>query len=216
MLENFPCKIIFMADGDTDYLFLEKMLKEDAELSELPITMLRPEDAGLKRRTGGGHLTLLKEIGFAAIRAAQGHADGVFALVDNDDDDRFRFPHEQACGNCRECEAQAELAKITWGRPFKKGVSILFRALETLLLSAKDGFTPQIEEHLYGERLKRQLYGSCVNLHNKPEVFAACQQVLSQISIERISAKSYPRLKQHLRAMLIAEPSAEYLAPSKC
>ncbi|PIE36113.1 hypothetical protein CSA56_01485 [candidate division KSB3 bacterium] len=77
------CKIIFIGDGETDYLFVEKIFKEDPDISHLPITILRPEETQLKRRAGGGHKTLLREAGLAAIRAAQGFADGVFVLVDN-------------------------------------------------------------------------------------------------------------------------------------
>ena len=192
-------RIVFMADGETDYLFLEKIFKDDPDLSHLPITILRPEAIGLKRRTGGGHETLLKEAGLAAIRAAQGYADGGFVLVDNDGDGRFRFPHQQTCGACRECEADARLAKINWGQPFKKGAAILFQALETLLLSARDGFNPQMEESLYQGALKDRLYGR--HIDNSDESYAAFQVLLPQIAVHRITARSYPRLKQRISAM---------------
>ena len=200
-LRNY--KILFMADGETDYLFLEKVFRDDPDLSPLPITMLRPEDVNLKRRVGGGHDTLRKELGFAAIKAAQGYADGVFALVDNDGDARFQFPHEHACGDCRECEAQAELRKIHWGQPFEKGAAILFQALETLLLSTRNDFTPQLEESLHHENLKVRLYGRHFN--NPDDMFVAFQKVLSQITIHDITARAYPRLKQHLSAMVRIE-----------
>jgi len=47
-------KIIFIGDGDTDYLFIEKIFRDDPDLSKLPIALVKPEDTKLKRRTGGG------------------------------------------------------------------------------------------------------------------------------------------------------------------
>ncbi len=193
-------RIIFMADGDSDYHFLEKMFADDPDVSSLPISIVRPEEVNLKRREGGGHNTLLKELGFAAIKAAQGYADGVFALVDNDGDARFRFPHDHACGDCRECEAYAELTKIRWGQPFKKGAAILFQALETLLLSARNDFTPQLEESLHHENLKVRFYGR--HFTNTDDMVAAFQKALSHIAIHHIKARTYPRLKQRIRAMV--------------
>lgn len=51
-----------------------------------------------------------------------------------------------------------ELEKINWGN-FRKGAVIFFQAVETFLLSAKDGFTPQLEEELFSQALKVKLYG---------------------------------------------------------
>jgi hypothetical protein len=69
---------IVVADGSTDYLLLRKVIQEDQELAPARvIKMIAPEDVGLTRRTGGGHRTLLRDLGIALIRAAQGYADGV-------------------------------------------------------------------------------------------------------------------------------------------
>jgi len=66
-------KIIVVADGETDYLFIQKAFKADPDLSELPISIIKPEDLGLKRRTGGGHKTLLNYAGTAEIAANVRH-----------------------------------------------------------------------------------------------------------------------------------------------
>ncbi|HAO20389.1 MAG TPA: hypothetical protein DCQ37_07885 [Desulfobacteraceae bacterium] len=66
-------KIIVVADGETDYLLLQKVFKADPDLSELPISIIKPEDLGLKRRTGGGHKTLLNYAGTAEIAANVRH-----------------------------------------------------------------------------------------------------------------------------------------------
>lgn len=189
-------KIIVMADGDTDYLFLEKVLNDDPEISDLPICFIRPEDIGLKRRTGGGHKTLLKEAGLAAIKAAQGYANGVLILVDNDGDKRFRFPHNDFCHDCRECEAYKAIEQINWGQPFKKYAVIFFQAVETFLLSARDHFTPQMEKNLFSIALKTKLYGR--DIVNSYEKFEAFKNELEKIEIIKIKARSYPRLKKAL------------------
>jgi len=190
-------KIIIVADGETDYLFIQKAFKADSDLSELPISIIKPEDLGLKRRTGGGHKTLLKDAGLASIKAAQGFADGVFVAVDNDGDPRFRFPHEN-CGDCRECEALKEIEKINWGT-FRKGATIFFQAVETFLLSAKDGFTPQLEEKLFSQALKVKLYGQQVE--NSQEIYQLFQKELDKTDIRKIRARSYPRMKKAISDM---------------
>ncbi len=195
-------KIIVMADGDTDYLFLEKAFKDDPDISDLPLSLIRPEEVGLKRRVGGGHKTLLKEAGLAAIKAAQGFANGVLVLVDNDGDKRFKFPHEEACGGCRECEAYSAIERINWGQPFKKKAVIFFQAVETLLISARDYFTPQIEEQYFSSNLKRFLYGR--DIADIGEQYKAFQEKLKRIDVKKIKAKSYQRLKNAFRK--IAKP----------
>lgn len=189
--------LILMADGDTDYLFMEKALIEDPDISVLPIKLVRPEDVGLKRRSGGGHRTLLKESGLAAIRAVQGYAHGVLILVDNDGDPRFTFPHDKRCNDCRECDAWEVLEKINWGQPIKKGAAILYQAIETLLLSARTTFTPQLEERLFSQELKQAVYGRPIG--NITERYQTFKTELNKIQISKIKAKSYPRLKQILR-----------------
>ncbi len=191
--------IIVMADGDTDYLFLDKALTDDPDISDLPITIVRPEDIGLKRRDGGGHKTLLKEAGLAAIKAAQGFASGVLVLVDNDGDKRFEFPHEEACGACRECEAYHAIDKIQWGRPFRKSAVILYQAVETILLSARSYYTPQMEGRYYSSNLKRTLYGK--DFINSGDQYNAFQKELEILDINKIKARSYPRLKEAFRKM---------------
>jgi len=195
-------RIIVVGDGDTDYLFLEKAVRDDPELSALPISVIRPEDVGLKRRVGGGHKTLLKEAGLAAIRSAQGFAEAVLVLVDNDGDGRFRFPHRQHCGNCRECEASEALEKVGWGQPFRKGAAILFQAVETLILSAKQdiGFTPQLEESLYSTALKVRLYGR--EIHDMAEMYDAFREALEETDVKKIRARSYPHKKKILTEMV--------------
>ncbi len=191
--------IIVIADGDTDYLFVQKAFTDDPDMSDLPLSIVRPEEIGLKRRFGGGHKTLLKEAGLAAIKAAQGFASGVLVLVDNDGDKRFEFPHEKACGACRECEAYSAIEKIQWGRPFGKSAVILYQAVETILLSARDYFTPQMEEQYYSSNLKRVLYGK--DIVNSREQYNAFQKELETLDIKKIKAKSYPRLKEAFRKM---------------
>ncbi|RLC00215.1 MAG: hypothetical protein DRI57_32585 [Deltaproteobacteria bacterium] len=195
-------RLIVVGDGDTDYLFLEKAVRDDPDLSALPISVMRPEDVGLKRRVGGGHKTLLKEAGLVSIKAAQGFAEAVLVLVDNDGDERFRFPHKKHCGNCRECEASDALEKVEWGQPFRKGAAILFQAVETLLLSAKQdvGFTPQLEESLYSLPLKIKLYGR--QIHDAAEMYDAFREVLENTDVNRIRARSYPRMKKILTEMM--------------
>ena len=188
--------IIVMADGDTDYLFLEKVLKDDPDISNLPICFVRPEELGLKRRTGGGHKTLLREAGLAVIKSAKGFADGVLLLLDNDGDPRFSFPHDDHCGNCRECEAYHAMERVRWGQPLKNKAVILFQALETMLLSTKDGFTPQLEENCFSGDLKIRLYGR--DMRGGQEKYEAFQYELEKTDIKKIKAKSYPRLKKVL------------------
>ncbi len=186
-------KVIVMADGDTDYLFLEKAVRDDPDLAKLPLSFLRPEEVRLVRRTGGGHRGLLRDATTAAMHAANGFADAVLVLADNDGDDRFAFPHDRHCGDCRECEAWESLEKVTWGE-FGKGAAILFQAVETLLLSAKAGFTPQIEESLYSAELKTRLYGR--QIHDSAEMYAAFREILENTDVNKIRARSYPRMKK--------------------
>lgn len=191
-------KIIVVADGETDYLFIQKAFKLDPDLSKLLISIIKPEDTGLKRRTGGGHKTLLKEAGLAAIKAAKGFADGVLVIADNDGDPRFRFPHESRCGDCRECEALQAIEKIDWGN-FRKGAVIFFQAVETFLLSAKDGFTPQLEEELYSKELKATIYKR--QFRDLQEMYRAFQEELEKTDIHKIKARSYPRMKKIISDM---------------
>ena len=190
-------KVILMADGDTDYLFMEKVIIEDPDISILPIKFVRPEDVGLKRRSGGGHKTLLRESGLGAIRASQGFAHGVLVLVDNDGDPRFTFPHDTRCNDCRECDAWEVLEKITWGQPIRTGAAILYQAMETLLLSARTTFNPQLEEKLFSKELKQAVYGRPVA--NKGARYQAFKTELKNTRLSKIKAKSYPRLKQTVK-----------------
>lgn len=187
-------RVILVADGDTDYLLMEKVTAEDPGVSSLPIKFLKPEEAGLRRRIGGGHRTLLREAGLAAIMAAKGHADGVLVLVDNDGDPRFGFPHDRGCPGCRECEARDALERIDWGRPFQRAAAIVFQAAETLLLSARSGFTPQMEAELFGKRLKTRLYGR--DIQDARELHDAFRKELERTSVPAIRARCYPRIKQ--------------------
>ncbi|MCP4345998.1 MAG: hypothetical protein GY795_10790 [Desulfobacterales bacterium] len=199
--DHRPLKIIVVGDGDTDYLFFEKAIEDDPDLSSLPISIVKPEDIGLMPRKGGGHKTLLKDASKAAYKAAKGFADAVLVLVDNDGDARFKFPHSKHCGNCRECEAWntlEEIQQLSWAQPFKKGAAILFQALETLLLSARSGFTPQIEESLYSKALKIKFYGQQTD--NMTEAF---KEKLEQTDMTKIRARSYPRMKKILTAMVV-------------
>ena len=189
-------EIIFICDGETDYKFIEKMFKEDKELNKLGIRAIKPEDVGLKRRQGGGHKTLLKDASFAAMKAAQGFADGVFVLVDNDCDKRFVFPHN-SCNGCRECEAIDTLNKIKWGKPFCKDASILYQAIETLILSAKRKMTPQEEDMLCSKQLKTALYGK--EPKKQQEHYELFIIELNNINTNNIQARSYNRLKQKVK-----------------
>lgn len=189
-------KIILMADGDTDYLFAAEVLCHDPEVHGIQIQLLRPEDVSLRRRTGGGHITLLREIGLAAIRAAQGYADGVLVLVDNDGDDRFKFPHDRRCDDCRECDAWAALERVSWGQPFRRGATILYQAVETLVLSARNYFTPQIEENLFSSALRKELYKR--DIVDIRERYRAFESELEGIQLAKIKARSYPRFKRSL------------------
>ncbi|MGD0489667.1 MAG: hypothetical protein ABSB94_21105 [Syntrophorhabdales bacterium] len=192
---------IVVADGSTDYLLLRKVIQEDQELAPARvIKMIAPEDVGLTRRTGGGHRTLLRDLGIALIRAAQGYADGVFALVDNDGDARFHFPHDRPCQDCRECEAWAELEKVKWGKPVKKGAAILYQAAETIPLSARAEFSPAIEEGTFSDNLKRWLYGR--HIEDKNERYEAFAKELEKMTVSDIKARCYPRLKKTLIAMI--------------
>jgi hypothetical protein len=189
-------KIILMADGDTDYTFMMKVLKDDNDISNLNIKLIRPEELGLRRRSGGGHNTLCREAGLAAIKAANGYADGVMVLVDNDGDERFLFPHNQRCNDCRECDALDAIERINWGKPIKKTAVILYQAIATLLLSTGTTFTPQIEEQLFGNKLKKALYKKEIkNLQEKDKAFI---KELEKINVKKIRARSYPRIKRAL------------------
>jgi hypothetical protein len=188
-------KLILIADGETDYLLMKKIMLSDSDLSILPIQLIKPEDVGLHRRTGGGHKTLLSDALHAAQAAAQGRADGVFVLVDNDGDARFSFPH-YACDNCRECEAKQRIASITWGRPFLKEASILFQAAETILLSVRPSFNTNQECMLYSAALKTELYGRQIN--DLKEMYEAFSKELQKIKIVNIKAKCYFRIKNLL------------------
>jgi hypothetical protein len=186
-------KIILIADGSTDYLLMEKVMSSDPELMNLPIELVKPEDVRLYRRTGGGHKTLLNDALHAAQRAAQGYADGVVVLVDNDGDPRFRFPHEN-CEGCRECDARAKVNSVTWGRPFQKGVSIVYQAVETIVLSVRQNFNTSQESELFSDALKSALYRR--QIQNLEERYDAFKQELDRISISDIKARCYPRIKQ--------------------
>jgi hypothetical protein len=191
-------RVILVADGETDYDIMDKVKAEDGDLSSLPLEFLRPEAVGLHRRTGGGHKTLLKEAGLAAIMAAKGHADCVMVLVDNDGDSRFSFPHDNGCPGCRECDARDALERVNWGLPFQRTASIVFQAAETLLLSARSGFTPQMETELVGKRLKTRLYGR--DIQEARELYDAFRTELEQTSVQAIRARCYPRIKGKLKA----------------
>lgn len=189
-------RVILVADGDTDYAFMEKAKAEDTDLSSLPLEFLRPEAVGLRRRAGGGHNTLIREAGLAAIMAAKGHADCVMVLVDNDGDSRFSFPHDNGCPGCRECDARNALERIYWGPPFKRAAAIVFQAAETLLLSARSGFTPQIEAECFGKRLKTLLYGR--EIDDSREMYEAFLAELNRTHVPAIRARCYPRIKRML------------------
>jgi len=194
-----PIKIILVADGDSDYSFMVKALMEDDELSGLQIKFVKPEEIGLKRRRGGGHRTLLRDAGIAAIRAAQGWAQGVMALVDNDGDSRFSFPHDEKCHDFRECEAWEAIERINWGSPFKRGAAIVYQAIESLLLSTRSSFNQQLEDSLFGDRLKAALYKKQIKtLREKHEAF---EQELQKIDVNTIKARSYPRIKRVLHVL---------------
>lgn len=193
-------RVIFVCDGDTDYAFLQKIFQVDSALNQLDIEILRPEDVNLKRRTGGGHKTLLNEAQIAVMKAAQGYADGVFVLVDNDGDPRFVFPHTPHCNNCRECDVLQKMGKVTWGKDVKKGASILYQAVETMLLSTTTSFSPQLETTLYGSDLKKRLYGR--EIQDLQESFKAFQTRLDELHIADIKAKTYPYLKQKLHQLI--------------
>lgn len=192
-------RVIFVCDGNTDYLFLEKILKTDEELSQLKLQLLRPEDVGLKRRTGGGHLTLLRESQQATMKAAQGYADAVFVVVDNDCDKRFTFPHKVNCGDCRECEVIKEINKVYWAGSIKKLASVMYQAVETVLLSAFPGFTAQIEDNLCGKNLKDKLYRR--EIQDPEDQAEAFQSILSRLNVSDIRARIYPQLKLKLQQL---------------
>jgi hypothetical protein len=192
-------RIVLVADGDTDYDFMEKAKAEDERLSGLPVELVKPEDIGLRRRSGGGHKTLLREAGLATIMAAKGYADGVLVLVDNDGDPRFSFPHDSRCRNCRECEARSEIERIDWGRPIRRNAAIVYQAIETLLLSATGSFTPQMEASLVGEHLKTALYG--VRIESARERYDAFRSALEGTEVHAIRARSYPRIQGKLREL---------------
>lgn len=175
-------RAILVADGDTDYDLMERAKAEDTDISSLPLEFLRPEEAGL-----------------AAIMAAKGHADGVMVLVDNDGDPRFVFPHDTGCPGCRECDARGALERIDWGDPFKRAAAIAFQAAETLLLSARSEFTPQIEAECFGKRLKTRLYGRKID--DSREMYDAFLAELNRTHIPAIRVRSYPRIKRMLREL---------------
>jgi hypothetical protein len=191
-------KIILVADGCTDYLLIEKIMSTDPELCILPIQLLKPEDVGLHRRTGGGHKTLLLDALHAAQRAAQGYADGVIVLVDNDGDARFIFPHDK-CDGCRECEAKNTLSSVTWGQPFIREASILYQAAETILLSARANFNIVQECSLYSNALKITLYGR--QIHFLEEMYDAFKEELDRTRISDIKARCYTRIKQKILSL---------------
>lgn len=91
-----------------------------------------------------------------------------------------------------------EIEKINWGN-FRKGAVIFFQAVETFLLSAKDGFTPQLEEELFSQALKVKLYGRQVR--NSQEMYTLFQEELKKTDIRKIRARSYPRMKKAISDM---------------
>jgi hypothetical protein len=195
---RFCMKIILVADGDTDYLFMEKVMSSDSELMNLSIELVKPEDVDLHRRTGGGHKTLLNDALHAAQKAAQGYADGVVVLVDNDGDPRFKFPHDN-CAGCRECDARSTIHSVTWGNSFKKGASIVYQAVETIVLSCRQNFSADRENELVSDVLKTALYRR--QIKNPEERYEAFKKEIGQFNISDVKARCYPRIKQMLKTV---------------
>ena len=79
---------------------------------------------------------------------------------------------------------------------FRKGTVVIYQAIETLLISTRPYFTPQMEDNLFSKSLKIEMYGR--EIRSLKETYKAFKEELEKIIPTKLKAKSYQRLKKIL------------------